>query len=119
MVPLLVAGAGAALLPMRQAMEARRRGATLRLIDPPPARDIYAITASGTLTPPTKRFLDLSIADLQRWHRSVRARMEDGKSLLDAAVEADDVLEAAYRRLAVPGPPVPDSLPAEPGPGSP
>ncbi|WP_375002674.1 LysR family transcriptional regulator [Aeromicrobium sp. CTD01-1L150] len=100
LVPLLASGAGAALLPMRQAMEARRRGASLRMIDPPPARDIYAITASGPLTSATRRFLDLSVENVQRWHRSVKDRTDNGLGLLEAAIEADEMLEAAYRRLA-------------------
>lgn len=103
LLPLLAAGAGAALLPMRQAMEARRRGATLRMIDPPPARDIYAITPKYPLTPPTRRFLDLSIENVERWHRSVGTHRAQGMKLLDAAVEADNLIEAAYQRLAESG----------------
>jgi len=100
LLPLLAAGAGAALLPMRQAMEARRRGATLHLIDPAPRRDIYAVTATGPLTAPTQRFLELSVKNLQRWHRAVAHHMDDGKGLLEAAIDADAVIEDAYRRLA-------------------
>lgn len=100
LLPLLAAGAGAALLPTRQAMEARRRGATLHLIDPPPRRDIFAVTPSGPLTAPTQRFLDLSVGNLQRWHRAVSARIEQGMGLLDAAIDADQAIEEAYRRLA-------------------
>ena len=100
LLPLLAAGAGAALLPTRQAMEARRRGATLHLIDPPPRRDIYAVTPIGPLTAPAQRFLDLSVENLQRWHRAVSARIDEGMGLLDAAVAADQVIEEAYRRLA-------------------
>lgn len=103
LVPLLVAGAGAALLPMRQAMEVRRRGATLRMLDPPPERDIYAITPNSALTPQAQAFLDLSIHNLQRWHRAVGARTSRGMTLLDAAIDADHVIEAAYERLAESG----------------
>ncbi len=102
LLPLLVSGAGAALLPMRQAMEARRRGAVLRMLDPPPARDIYAITPTTSLTPPAQRFLDLSVDNIQRWHSAVAKRTSRGMTLLDAAVEADDLIEDAYRRLATP-----------------
>ncbi|WP_187271879.1 LysR family transcriptional regulator [Aeromicrobium terrae] len=100
LLPLLATGAGAALLPTRQAMAARRRGATLLAIEPPPLRDIYAITPTSPLTPQAQRFLELSIENLQRWHRAVQGRMEKGLSLLDAAIEADERLELAYRRLA-------------------
>ncbi|GAA1911263.1 LysR family transcriptional regulator [Nocardioides hwasunensis] len=104
LLPLLASGAGAALLPMRQAMEARRRGATLRMLEPPPARDIYVLTSS-TLTLQARAFLDLSVANLRRWHRAVETRTSQGASLLDAAVEADEAIETAYRHLVdgVPG----------------
>ena len=100
LLPLLASGAGSALLPMRQAMEARRRGAVLRMLEPPPARDIYAITPTASLTPPAQRFLDLSIDNIQRWHRAVGKRTSEGMKLLDAAVEADDLIEEAYQRVA-------------------
>lgn len=98
LLPLLAAGAGAALLPMRQAMDARRRGATLRMLEPPPARDIYVLTASS-LTIQARTFLDLSVENLTRWHRAVEARTSQGASLLDAAVDADNAIEDAYERL--------------------
>lgn len=102
LLPLLAAGAGAALLPMRQAMEARRRGATLRMLEPAPARDIYAITPNSPLTPPTQRFLELSVGNIRRWHRAVSERREQGMKLLDAAKEVDDLIEAAYQRVSDP-----------------
>ncbi|EHR50652.1 transcriptional regulator [Saccharomonospora marina XMU15] len=100
LVPLIVAGAGAAFLPMRQALDARRRGANLRMVDPLTMRPIYAIMASSPLSAPARKFLELSKENLDRWHRAVARRTEQGKSLLEAAVEADNVIEAAYQRLA-------------------
>lgn len=99
LLPLLAAGAGAALLPMRQAMEARRRGATIRMLEPAPARDIYAITPTTPLTPQAQAFLDLSIGNLRRWHQAVGERRAVGMTLLEAAVDADSVIESAYQRL--------------------
>ena len=98
LLPLLAAGAGAALLPMRQAMDARRRGATLRMLEPPPTRDIYVLTGSS-LTVQAQTFVDLSVENLNRWHRAVEAHREHGATLLEAAVEADNAIEAAYQRL--------------------
>lgn len=100
LLPLLAAGAGAALLPMRQAMEARRRGASLRMLDPAPARDIYVITSSASMTPPAQRFLELSVENLQRWHRAVARHAANGLSLLEAAIESDKAIEDAYHRIA-------------------
>src|SRR5690625_1381037 len=70
------------------------------MLDPPPARDIYAITPTTSLTPPAQRFLELSVDNIRRWHRAVAKRPSQGMRLFDAAVEADDLIEAAYRRLA-------------------
>ena len=102
LVPLIIAGAGAALLPMRQALDARRRGATLRLLDPLTLRPIYAITPTSPLSLPATRFLELSRKNLDRWHQAVSRRTEQGMSLLAAAVDADRAIEAAYQRLAEP-----------------
>lgn len=100
LVPLIVAGAGAAFLPMRQALDARRRGANLRMIDPLTLRPIYAIMPSTPLSAPARKFLELSKENLDRWHRAVARRTTQGMTLLEAAVEADNVIEAAYQRLS-------------------
>jgi DNA-binding transcriptional LysR family regulator len=99
LVPLIIAGAGAALLPMRQALDARRRGASLRLLDPLTLRPIYAITPASPLSRPASRFLELSRMNLERWHQAVAKRTERGMTLLEAAVAADTVIETAYQRL--------------------
>lgn len=99
LVPLIIAGAGAALLPMRQALDARRRGASLRLVDPLTSRPIYAITPTSPLSIPASRFLALSRENLDRWRRAVATRTDQGMTLLEAAIDADGVIEAAYQRL--------------------
>jgi DNA-binding transcriptional LysR family regulator len=99
LVPLIIAGAGAALLPMRQALDARRRGASLRMIDPLTSRPIYAITPSSPLSMPARRFLELSKENLDRWHHAVATRTAQGMTLLQAAIDADSAIEAAYQRL--------------------
>ncbi|PRX46680.1 DNA-binding transcriptional LysR family regulator [Prauserella shujinwangii] len=99
LVHLIVAGAGAAFLPMRQALDARRRGANLRMIDPLALRPIYAIMPSSPMSAPARKFLELSRENLDRWRRAVARRTGQGRSLLEASVEADSVIEAAYQRL--------------------
>lgn len=99
LVPLIIAGAGAALLPMRQALDARRRGARLRMIDPSTSRIIYAIAPSSPLSIPARRFLELSKENLDRWRRAVASRTDQGMTRLEAAIDADGVIEAAYQRL--------------------
>ncbi|TDD81472.1 LysR family transcriptional regulator [Actinomadura darangshiensis] len=99
LVPFIIAGAGAALLPMRQALDARRRGASLRMIDPLASRAIYAITPSAPMSMPASKFLELSKENLERWERAVTMRTDRGMTLLEAAIDADSVIETAYQRL--------------------
>ncbi|MGN9781248.1 LysR family transcriptional regulator [Nonomuraea sp. ZG12] len=99
LVPLIIAGAGAAVLPMRQALDARRRGASLRMIEPLTVRAIYAITSTSPLSIPARRFLELSRENLDRWRRAVTRRTDRGMTLLEASIDADSVIEAAYQRL--------------------
>lgn len=59
-VPLVLAGAGAALLPAPLAAEARRRGAIVRPARPPIARQIGLIRRDGPLSPAAQAFLELA-----------------------------------------------------------
>src|SRR5690606_5224707 len=74
LVALIVAGAGAAFLPMRQALDARRRGAQLRTISPQKFRSIYAVRSSSPLSGPARKFLELSQTNLDRWRQSIARR---------------------------------------------
>lgn len=59
-VPLVLAGAGAALLPAPLAIEARRRGATVRSARPPITRTVGLIHRPGRLSPAAGAFLALA-----------------------------------------------------------
>jgi DNA-binding transcriptional LysR family regulator len=59
-VPLVLAGAGAALLPAPLAAEARRRGATVRNARPPITRTVGLIHRRGSLSPAAGAFLALA-----------------------------------------------------------
>lgn len=59
-VPLVLAGAGAALLPAPLAREAQRRGAAVRPADPPIARRIGLLRRPGPLSPAARAFLELT-----------------------------------------------------------
>lgn len=61
-VPLVLAGAGATLLPRPLAREAARRGAKTRPTDPPIIRHIGIVHRDGTLSAPARAFLDLAAA---------------------------------------------------------
>lgn len=59
-VPLVLAGAGAALLPAPLAREAQRRGATVRNARPKITRTVGLIHRQGSLSPAASTFLALS-----------------------------------------------------------
>lgn len=119
LLPLLAAGAGAALLSMRQGLEARRNGAVIRRLEPSLTWDIYAVMPNRPLTVPAQRFLDLSVENLQRWSAAIAARTEAGMSLLEAAVDADSDLRRAYLRLAERYAPTAPSAAVASGPNEP
>ena len=56
-VPLVLAGAGAALLPASLAHEARRRGATIRSVTPPITRNVGLVHRRGPLSAAAHAFL--------------------------------------------------------------
>jgi DNA-binding transcriptional LysR family regulator len=63
-VPLVLAGAGGALLPSPLARQAQRRGAQLRAARPRIARRIGLIRREGPLSPAARAFLALAGVDL-------------------------------------------------------
>jgi DNA-binding transcriptional LysR family regulator len=60
-VPLVLAGAGTALLPAALAQEAGRRGAVVRAARPPLTRPIGLVNRPGTLSPAARAFTALVI----------------------------------------------------------
>jgi DNA-binding transcriptional LysR family regulator len=65
-VPLVLAGAGAALLPAALAQEAGRRGAVVRPARPPLTRPIGLVSRPGTLSPAARAFTALALAAGER-----------------------------------------------------
>ena len=59
-VPLVLAGAGAALLPAPLAREAQRRGATVSNAGPKITRTVGLVHRQGTLLPAASTFLALA-----------------------------------------------------------
>jgi LysR family carnitine catabolism transcriptional activator len=68
-IPLVLAGVGAAILPPASAREARERGAVVCHIDPPPMRQVLLAYQRRPLTPAAAAFLE-----------TVRAQRPDGMS---------------------------------------
>lgn len=59
-VPLVLAGAGPALLPSPLAQEAALRGAVIRPLDPPLTRPVRLVWRSAPVSPPVSALLDLT-----------------------------------------------------------
>lgn len=59
-VPLVLAGAGVALLPRGMAEQAAARGARVRTIDPPVWREVTLVCRPGVLSPPATAFLGIA-----------------------------------------------------------
>jgi LysR family transcriptional regulator, carnitine catabolism transcriptional activator len=59
LVPLVLAGAGATLLPGPLALDAERRGATVRPVDPPVTRAVGTVHRRARLSPAATTFLTL------------------------------------------------------------
>ena len=60
-VPLVLAGAGAALLPASLARDAQRRGAIVRAARPPISRKVGLVHRPGPLSAAAKAFLDVAL----------------------------------------------------------
>jgi len=77
-IPLVLGGAGAALLPASLAREAQRRGAALRPARPAITRAVGLIHRTGPLSAAARAFLDLA-TEQQRDNRTLRKRGASAK----------------------------------------
>ncbi len=98
-VPMVLAGAGAAVIPLRIALDARLRGAAIRQLDPMPSRRIGVVHRGGRLTPSTAKFLAYARASIERWRENVERNRAEGLSLVAAAGRASDEADERVRGL--------------------
>ncbi|WP_185564459.1 MULTISPECIES: LysR family transcriptional regulator [unclassified Rhodococcus (in: high G+C Gram-positive bacteria)] len=84
-VPMVLSGAGAAILPMRIALDAAQRGAVVRELAPELRRQMGVVHRPGRLTGAASAFLDQTKASLASWDRAVERRMASGLSRIEAA----------------------------------
>lgn len=96
-VPMVLAGAGAAILPLRIALEARQRGAVVRDLEPHLSWPIGAIHRPGPLTPAAAAFLAYTKERLASWAEAVDRRMADGASRVEAAAQTAAAIERRQR----------------------
>ena len=59
-LPLVLAGAGAALVPESMALVAEQLGAVIARPDPPAVRELALVHRAGTLSPAAARFAELA-----------------------------------------------------------
>ena len=62
-LPLVLAGAGAALVPESMALVAQKLGAVVARPDPPAIRELALVHRGGTLSPAAARFAELAVLE--------------------------------------------------------
>ncbi|MCM2393577.1 LysR family transcriptional regulator [Streptomyces albipurpureus] len=92
-VPMVLSGAGAAIVSMRVAIEARQRGAAVREIEPRLQRRIGVVHRPGRLTAAAAVFLAETKADLASWDRAVERRTASGLSRIEATGHVMSAME--------------------------
>ncbi|WP_370185392.1 LysR family transcriptional regulator [Rhodococcus wratislaviensis] len=84
-LPMVVAGAGAAILPLRVALEAHQRGAVVKEVVPALDREIGAVHRLGRISEAAAEFLTYSEELVQQWERAVGRRRAGGHPWIEAA----------------------------------
>jgi LysR family transcriptional regulator, nitrogen assimilation regulatory protein len=88
-LPMLLNGGGAAIVPLRLALDALLRDAVVRELDPPLRRDIGVVYRSGRLAAATAAFLDFTRDRVRSWERAIEHRMAAGLGRVRATAETD------------------------------
>ncbi|WP_228118036.1 LysR family transcriptional regulator [Rhodococcus erythropolis] len=84
-LPMVVSGAGAAILPLRMALEAHQRGAVVKEVAPTLTREVGAVHRVGRVSEAAVEFLDYSAEIAQQWESAVARRQAGGHSWIEAA----------------------------------
>ncbi|GAA0927639.1 LysR family transcriptional regulator [Pseudonocardia zijingensis] len=93
-LPMVLNGGGAAIVPLRLALDALLRDAVVRELVPPLRREIGVIYRLGPLTAATEAFLDFTRDRVRSWERAVERRMATGLG----RVQATAAIDLAVRR---------------------
>lgn len=94
---LVLAGAGAAFMPLRLALLAHRRGAVIRPTDPPIVRKIAMIHRNEPLSAAAQALIDIAVRDAARWVAANERQQDCGLGYVEAALAVDDAIWAARR----------------------
>lgn len=96
-MPTVVLGGGAAIVPLRLAIEARNHGAVVRELDPPLTRNLGMIHRSGRISEATIEFLGVANDLLAQWYGSLERHRIEGKDLVEAATLTVDAIHRNVR----------------------
>lgn len=99
-MPIVMLGGGAAIVPLRLAVESREHGAVVRELDPPLTRSLGMIHRSGRVTEATVEFLAVADELLGQWYGSLDRHRAEGRTLVEAATLTT---EAIHRRVRTRG----------------
>lgn len=99
-LPIVQAGGGVAIMPLRIALDARHRGAVIRDFDPPVARRIGALRRDAPLSELATQFLLFSREMVSQWLGALQRRTDEGQSLVDAAADVHHKIDERTREAA-------------------
>lgn len=88
-LPMVLNGGGAAIVPLRLALDALLRGAVVRELQPPLRRDIGVVYRVGPLAAATVAFLHHTREQVRSWERAVARRMAAGDDRVAATASTD------------------------------
>ncbi|WP_418060639.1 LysR family transcriptional regulator [Pimelobacter simplex] len=95
-IPMVLAGAGAALVSLRAAIDARHRGGVVRDVAPGLTRSIGVVRREEPLTPAAQGFLDHVDRAVDTWRAGMAVQRAKGLTTVEAAAR---VTQEADRRL--------------------
>jgi LysR family transcriptional regulator, nitrogen assimilation regulatory protein len=95
-IPMVLAGAGAALVSLRAAIDARHRGGVVRDVAPGLSRSVGVVHREGPLTPVAQDFLGYVDHAVDTWRAGVAGQRAKGLTTIGAAAR---VTQEADRRL--------------------
>jgi LysR family transcriptional regulator, nitrogen assimilation regulatory protein len=95
-IPMVLAGAGAALVSLRAAIDARHRGGVVRDVAPGLSRSVGVVHREGPLTPVAEDFLGYVDHAVDTWRAGVAGQRAKGLTTIGAAAR---VTQEADRRL--------------------
>ncbi|MFC9552872.1 LysR family transcriptional regulator [Rhodococcus sp. NPDC056960] len=87
-LPIVLSGGAAAIVPLRIGLDARHRGGIVRELAPALARPLEVVHRPGRITPATTEFLTYSKRSLQAWVRAIAENQDSGHALVEAAAMA-------------------------------